>query len=370
MKSKKKFYILLVSITAVLIILAVNRISRSMAESTKRPQIVPSVKVAVPQRRDMTVKRQFTGDVAAIQSANIYSKVNGNIEKMFVDIGEPVQQNQLLAVIDTAMYSQTAKQAYASLLQAEANVRNAALLSERNKSLLDQNLISKQDYDNAKTAYELALAQKEYAAANLKNTQTQLNYCKVTAPFAGFITKRFLDPGAYVTATAPQATSTLFTLMDLHIVKIIMYIPEKEIASLKYVREVAVSIDALPGRIFTGAVSKINQAIDLATRTLAVEVIVKNPSYELKPGMFATIEFVAEKKSNVLALPLEAVLSDYKGAYVFVPADDSTARKAGVQTGIRDGGFVELTDGVNEEMKVVVVGQGLLKDKAKIRILK
>jgi multidrug efflux pump subunit AcrA (membrane-fusion protein) len=64
------------------------------------------------------------------------------------------------------------------------------------------------------------------------------------------------------------------------------------------------------------------------------------------------------------------VLSDYKGAYVFVPADDSTARKAGVQTGIRDGGFVELTDGVNEEMKVVVVGQGLLKDKAKIRILK
>ena len=162
--------------------------------------------------------------------------------------------------------------------------------------MLDQNLISKQDYDNAKTAFDISVAQKEAANANFTNAVTQLGYCKITAPFSGNITKRFFDAGAYVTASSSSPGSNLFMLMDIDNLKSMVNIPEKDVPLLNKVIDVDVVADALPGKVFKAKLKKISESVDLATRTMAVEIDIDNSARLLKPGMFATISLIFEKK--------------------------------------------------------------------------
>lgn len=362
-----KKYIYLSAVGAILIALVILRIVNNSAEGAKRTMPVPVVVISKPARIAMTSSGQYNGDIAAIQQAVIYPKVSGTIEKTFADIGSFVRQGQVLALIDSTIYSQNCKQANASYLQAEANLLNAKLTYERNKNLFEQNLVSKQDYDNSKAAFEIASAQKELTLASFRNAQTQLGYCRITAPFGGFITKRYLDAGAYVSASGTQAGSMLFMLMDIETVKIIANIPEKSISSLKDVKNVIISADGLPGQKFEGKISKASQALDLSTRTLAIEIDIPNAGHLLKPGMFASIQLITETKTNVLSLPLDAVLNDAKGGYVFTVGADTVARKSYVATGITEDGNIEIVSGLDESSRVIVTGQSLIKENSKVR---
>ncbi len=369
MKGKTKFYIALSVIVLILAILGIRRIMLNSAESAKK---LPTASVVTSklQKHDMVRSQLYTGDIYPIQQASIYSKVSGNLEKVYVDIGQYVHQGQILALVDTTLYVQNTKQAYAAYLQADANQQNMKLNYDRNKSLLTQKLISQQDVDNSKAAFDIAHAQKEAALASYKNAQTQLSYCRITAPFSGFITKRNLDAGAYLTSSTSQASSVIFTLMDLDIVKVMANIPEKDIAYLKSVLSVDISVDALQGKVFPAQIKKMSQAVDMTTRTLAVELDINNKDHQLKPGMFANISFVLEKKNNTPSLPADAIIQDDNGQFVYVITPDSVAHKKYVETGIKQASLVEIVSGVNETDKIVTVGQTLLKDNGKVRLTK
>lgn len=370
MKGKTKFYIALSVLAVLLAVIGVRRIILNSAESAKKNIPAASVITSKLQKHDMVRSQLYTGDIYPIQQASIYSKVSGNLEKVYVDIGQFVRQGQILALVDTTLYVQNMKQAYAAYLQADANQQNMKLNYDRNKSLLTQKLISQQDVDNSKAAFDIAHAQKEAALASYKNAQTQLSYCKITAPFSGFITKRNLDAGAYLTSSTSQASSVIFTLMDLDVVKIMANIPEKDIASLKSVLSVDVTIDALQGKVFPAQIKKMSQAVDMTTRTLAVELDINNKDHQLKPGMFANISLVLEKKNNILSLPIDAVIQDDNGQFVYVITPDSVAHKKYVETGIKQANLIEIVSGVSETDKIVTVGQTLLKDNGKVRLTK
>lgn len=370
MKNKTIFILTLTIVVLGLIIFGIYRIISNKAESAKKGRPAATVVTSKLQKHDMLRSQLYTGDIYPIQQASIYSKVSGNLEKVYVDIGQFVRQGQVLALVDTTLYVQNMKQAYAAYLQADANQQNMKLNYERNKSLLTQKLISQQDVDNSKAAFDIAHAQKEAASASYKNALTQLSYCRITAPFSGFITKRNLDAGAYLTSSTSQASSVIFTLMDIDVVKIMANIPEKEIASLKSVLSVDVTIDALAGKVFTAKIAKMSQAVDMATRTLAVELDINNKDHQLKPGMFANISLVLEKKNNTPSLPLDAVIQDDNGSFVYVITPDTVAHKRYVETGIKQTNIVEIVSGVSESDNIVTIGQNLLKDKAKVRLSK
>lgn len=370
MQKKKITYIITAIIILLFIIAAILRIKNDASASAKRPVIVPVIKIGNAYRGDISRAESLTGDIMPMQQANIYSKVNGNIEKIYVDIGDRVTKGQLLALIDTTIYSQNAKQAHASFLQASANLENAKLNYTRNKSLFKQNLIAQQDLDNSKTAYDVALAQEEAANANYSNTLTQLGYCKVTAPFTGYITKRFLDPGSYVTTSTTSSSSTLFTIMDIDNLKAIINLPEKDVPLIPEVTDVRVIADALPDKIFKAKLKKISEAVDLSTRTMAIEIDIDNTSKMLKPGMFATINLFLGKKSNVLLLPNYVVLNDEAGNYVFVLNPDSTVTQTYVQIGVQQNNIDEILSGIDTTEKIVFVGQTLVKNGSKVKIAK
>src|SRR5579863_5041142 len=241
-----------------------SRVQSTAMEQQKRKQLVPLVQVKKPALEDFQQKLTYNGDVIPIQQANIFSRVSGNIEKMYSDIGQYVHAGQLLAVVDSTMYAAQMRQNVGLLAQAKAAELNADAAYKRSKQLFDQKLIAQQDLDNAQAAFQTAQGQEEAQKAALENAQITLNYCKITAPFTGYITKRLLDPGVYV-VVSPVGNSTLYTLQDMETVKIYIYVQERDVPIIDSIHEATVTLDAYKDKVFHGKVSKTSNSLDLAT---------------------------------------------------------------------------------------------------------
>jgi membrane fusion protein (multidrug efflux system) len=369
-KNRKRVFGFVAGVIILLALFSYFRIRANADDLVRNARPIPSVEVSKAQLGSIARTISFTGNINAYQEANIYPKVNGNLEEEFVNIGDDVKKGQLLALIDTTIYSQNVGQAKGTYMQAEATLTNAKIAYERNKSLLDQNLIAKQDLDNSETAYKVAQAQEQVAEANYKNIVTQLSYCRIVAPFAGYITRRYFDPGVYVTASTNSQGSTLFTLAEIQRVKIMVNVLESDVKYLQSATDADVSVDAYPGRIFKGKVTRISQQFDLATRTMPVEVDLDNPEHLLKPGMFANISLVLAQKNNVLILPTQDIMKDDSGDYVYTLSKDSAARKTYIQIGISQDNRNEITAGIMPADQILTVGQDLVTNGMKVRVVK
>jgi membrane fusion protein, multidrug efflux system len=351
MKSRRTLLIAGIAAGVILIGFAASRFLTAKTADAGRKTALPSVSLE-PVRTGI-VRRviTFTGDVLAQQQATVYAKVSGNLERVYVDIGTPVRTGAILALIDTTELAQQNQ-------QAKATYENARMNWTRSKELFDQSLVSRQDLDNAETAYKIARAAYE-------NTRTRLGYARVTAPFAGFITKRFFDPGALVTTN----NSSLFTLMDLDHMKVAINILEKDIPLIDQGKQAVITVDAYPGKSFPGTISRFSNAVDPGTRTMAVEIDVPNPGHNLKPGMFANVSLVIETHDNALTVPGSSILRDDKGPFVFTVVAD-TARKVRIVPGIEQNGSVEILTGLENVSSVISMGQQFLKDGSPVMVQK
>ncbi|MBI5463613.1 MAG: efflux RND transporter periplasmic adaptor subunit [Ignavibacteriales bacterium] len=330
--------------------LVVYKILAAKPSADARRAAAPLVKTTKSKRETIVYQLKFNGDVLPIRQAAIFSKVSGNLEKNLVDMGAEVKVNQLLAVIDSTELHQQYQ-------QVSATYYNNQQIFQRNKQLFERNLVSKQDVDNAEAAMKVAQATLEAAA-------TRLSYARITAPFAGTVTRRFLDAGALVT----PSNSILFNLMDLDTVKVIVNVLEKDVPLVPRVKSANVVLDALADKEFVGSMAANSQAVDLTTRTMAVEVRVPNRSHIIKPGMFATVTLVWDEKRDALTIPTSCLLRDNDGYFVFV-ADNKTARRVRVQAGAEQNFQTEILSGLSGEEEIISTGQQFVKDGGPINIL-
>jgi RND family efflux transporter MFP subunit len=308
-----------------------------------RRENIPLVRVEQPLRQTVTYQLEFNGDVIATQQANIFSKVSGNLERIYADMGIEVKRNQLLAVIDST-------ELYQQVQQTSATYYNARINYTRNKKLYEQNLVARQDLDNAD-------AQMKVAQANYETAKTRLGYVRIIAPFAGVITKRFLDAGALVATS----NSTMFTLMDIDSVKVIVNVLEKDVPLISRGKKAKITVDAFPGKEYEGIISRLSQAIDLSTRTMAVEVGIPNTDHNLKPGMFATVMLTISEHQNAVTVPTQAILTDNNGTFVYV-LQNNIARRTSVQLGIERASRTEILNGLSGTESIVTAGQQLVRD--------
>ena len=342
MKLNRK-YMYAVAGLVVLAALFVWRMASGDPSADVRRQNVPVVKTEHPLRQTVMYNLLYTADVVAVQQAGIYPKVSGTLDRVYADMGTPVRRGQMLALIDTTELFQTRQ-------QAEATAQNARLTYRRTKDLFDQKLVAAQDIENAEAAMKVADATLDVAT-------TRLNYARITAPFSGTVTRKFLDPGAVVSALS----STLFTLMDLDNMKIIINVLEQDIPRVTMGLTATVTVDAFPGKTFTGSVSKFAQAVDLATRTMAVEIDVPNRDHLLRPGMFASVTLTVGKRDDALTLPTQAFLKDDQGLYVFVARGD-TARRMAIRTGNEQNSRTEILSGLTGTEDVITTGQQFVRN--------
>jgi len=367
--NKRKRYFIIFGIIFIVAAAALvyYRINENI-KSSKRPAPPPqAVQVTTPERGDISSKLSFSGDILAVQQTNIYSRVTGNIQKMYADIGDYAPKGKLLATIDKSTLYQSVRQTEGLLNQAKATHENNKVNLERTQKLFDKGLTSQGDLDNAITLVKVSEAQVESAIANYNNASLQVGYCNITAPFSGYITKRFLDEGSLVS----QGTSnSIYILSDISKLKILVNVLEKDIPKLENVKEVTVTTDAYPGEVFNAKFRKMAQAIDLSTRTMPLQVDIDNDKRILKPGMFAQIELLLETNYGSLIIPEQCVIKDDSGEFVFILNEESTAVKKYVQTGLKSDNKTEIISGINENDKVVSVGQQLIQENSKVKIVK
>ena len=340
---KQKTYIIVGIVFLAILAIAVIRITTRRSASGPRRSNVPTVRVEKPLRDTVAYTLQSTGDVVSIQQASIFSKVSGNLDHVYVNLGAVVRRNQLLALIDTTELAQQVQQTAAMYFNARAEYL-------RMKELYEKDLGAKQELDNAEALMKVA-------EANNGTAKTRLGYARITAPFAGTITKRYLDPGALVNPNG----STLFTLMNLDSVKVAINILEKDIPLITIGNEAVVTADALPDNPVNGWVGRLSQAVDPSTRTMAAEIFVPNKDHRLKPGMYATVTLVLSEHPNAITVPAQAVLKDASGTFVYV-VEDKTAKRVPVQTGIEQASRTEILSGLSGTESLITTGQQFVRD--------
>ncbi len=347
MKSKTKLIIFVVAI--VIIALVVLKIASTSTSADQQRSNIVVVKTQKPILQNLEERLEYNGNISAIQQANIFSKISGNLENIFVDIGNFVNQGQLLAVVDSTQPYQTCQQAYATFY-------NNKVIFDRNAELYKQNLIAKQDLDNSEAAMKIA-------EANYKNASTQLSYSKITAPFSGFVTQRFLDRGALI----QNNNSTILTLMKMDVVKVYVYILEKDLPLISDKSECIVVVDAFPDKKFYGKITRKSNALDLNTRTMTYEIDIQNQDYALKPGMFATVSFILKEHKNEITIPKDALLKDASGNYVFA-VENGKAKRVDVTPGLVENNFVEIAKGLNASDNIITTGQEFTRDGAAVNV--
>jgi membrane fusion protein (multidrug efflux system) len=292
------------------------------------------------------------GNVLAYQQAILYAKVAGYVKTVAVDKGDSVAASALLADIEVP-------ELIADRAKYQAELEVAALdykrISEAQKKAPD--LVVPLTVDAARSKADVA-------KANLERTDTLLTFAKITAPFSGVITKRMVDPGAFIpaaTSGSAAQNAALFTLMDFSKVRVQVAVPESEVPFIQNGLAVKITVEELPGRSFEGTITRYAQALDDATKTMLAEIELPNPKTDLRPGMYATIRIIVERKPDALVIPTDALVIEKTRNSVFTVADNK-AKRLTVKTGFNDAGQVEILEGVNLNQPVILVGKQVLTD--------
>jgi membrane fusion protein (multidrug efflux system) len=324
-----------------------------------RSQPAPSTPVQTihPKRGEIVRKVTLPGNVMAYQEATLYAKVAGYLKTISVDKGDTVKEGDTLAEIE-------APELLADLVKVKAEAEAARLDYKRVTEAQNKasDLVMPQTVDAAK-------AKSGVAIAGVQRIETLLSYAKITAPFSGVITKRWVDPGALIPAPTSSSTSksaAVVTLMDFSTVRIDVAIPDTEAPFVKKDLPVKVTVSELPGRTFQGTITRVSYALDESTRTMATEIEISNPDLALRPGMWATVEIELQKKENALLIPAEALVTEKNKNSLFVVRDNK-AEKVSVTTGFDDGVNVEILKGCGPNDSVIAAGKQSVTDGQKIQ---
>ena len=357
--------------------LVVLRLTTGAKTDTVRARVV-TVGTAPPIRGDIDIRLAYTADISPYQVVNIFSRVDGYIATLHVDKGDFVKTNQLLVEIDHTDYHHAVNQAKANLSAAKAKVaqqdavlRNAKLTFDRMQTLIKDQFVSQQDLDNAQVNLDAARAAQDSLQAQvnqmevaLAQSERNLTYSYIRAPFEGYVAERNLDTGAYV-SSATASTSTMsrgiMSLHDINTVRVLIEVVERDIPLVQVGQKAELRAEAYPDHVFEGTVTRIVQALNRATRTMTVEVDLPNGDRRLKGGMFARVEVLVGTHRQALQIPIDAVSRLEETQYVYV-VRDGKARRVEVEVGARSGNRIEITKGLTGNESVIVSGKDLVHD--------
>jgi multidrug efflux pump subunit AcrA (membrane-fusion protein) len=352
---------------------------RAQAERNALPIIV----VQQIRRSPATAILTVPGTTTPLIEANIYARSNGYITRRLVDIGDHVRNSQLLAVVDSPdldqqvdQARQQVDQAVAQKLQQDTQLALTKVTVERWRVLVAKGVFSRQDGDQTETNYQAQIANVAAAQRNVDAYQSNLGHLialqqfeRVTAPFTGIITARNFDVGALVSASgsansvgtsAPEGQSTgsapgttntagttgsaptaatpstggaqggaLFSIVDVHRLRILVSVPEAYAGSISIGQNATLNFAEFPQAIFHGVVTRTAEAIDQNTRTLLVEVQVPNPDGKLMAGMYAVVNFGAPAGPGSILIPGDAIVIRRDKSMVAVITPDQNQNSAG-----------------------------------------
>ena len=306
--------------------------------------VTPSVEVVTASKRDVTEESTYSSTVEAYATNNIMPQTGARIRKINVEVGDYVVKGQVLAEMDRLQ-----------LDQLELQIQNDEIEYARLKGLYEEGGVSQSDFEAAELGYKVRKT----------NYQNLLENTILRSPINGYVTARNFDKGDMFSMSAP-----LFTVQQVIPVKLLVGISENEYTKVKKGDTVSLTVDALPGRSFTGKVNRLYPTINAATHTFNAEVVVQNSDRALRPGMFARVKVVFGTNHRVV-LPDQCIVKQEGTGqkFVYLLNNDETVSYVPVTLGRHIGAEYEVIDGVLEGDTVVLKGQSTLKDGVKVIVL-
>ena len=360
---------------------------------------IPVVAVAKVSTEDLSHGLVLTAEFKPYQEVDVMAKVAGFVKQINVDVGDRVKDGQLLATLEIPEMDDDLRRADAAVVRSRAEVTRAQDEQHRAESSYDiahlsyqrlfavsekkPGLVAQQEIDEARSRELVAGAQvaasksalaaaQEQVNVNLSDMQrvkTMMDYTRVTAPFAGVITRRYADKGSMIQAgTASQSQAMpLVKLSENSLLRLILPVPESAVPTVHIGQQVEVRVPTM-NRSFPGKVERFADKLSLSTRTMDTEVDVTNPSLLLIPGMYAEVNLTLNERKAVLAVPMTAIDSQGGGTgQVMVVTPDQHVEVRKVQLGLETADKVEVRSGLKQGDLVVIGGRASLQPGEEVR---
>lgn len=391
------------TVVAISLGLALAGCGRRNSEADAPREAAVPVRLQQPARITRPVLVAASGSVEALETADIGFQLAGRVARVLVEEGMPVRKGQLIAELDPTDYQYgmqaaagQAAGAKATLDKAESGVRREELEQaraayekaendyRRYRELYERKSMAPVDFTKVEAAYRAAKAQYEMAqngtrtedraaaGAALAQAEAQVGLnrkrvadTRLTSPIAGMVARRSIDPGEMVGAGTP-----VFSIVNLNPARVRVGIPEGDIGRIRVGQRAAISIPALGGTAFSGAVEVVGVSADPNSRTFTAKLIVPNAELLLKAGMIAEASIEARGTVDVIAIPGEAIVHDPQGStlvYTYYP-DKKRVYARRVETGIVRGRGVEIDSGLSGDESIVVAGQHRVREGSLVEV--
>jgi membrane fusion protein, multidrug efflux system len=288
------------------------------------------------------------GNLVADESVIIRPEVDGRIVEIAFEEGQPVKVGQLLFRLDAAVYE-------AQLQEAEAREDLTKRTFERAKAL------HKRGHSSAEVL-DKALSEMKMAEASVALNKARLEKMRIVAPFRGTVGLRQVSLGAFV-----EAKTDLVSLVNLDSLEVEFRLPERYYRVIAEGGVVRAEPDALPGEVFEGRIFAVAPAIDINGRSIAVKAKLVNPEGRLRPGMFARVKLVVDRRNDAIVVPESAIVQRGDGQFVY-RIRDGKAELTPVRLGLRQTGRIEVVEGLAAGDTVVTAGQVKLRPGATVKV--
>ena len=352
-----------------------------------------SVEVVKPERRSFNSDISITGTVRSDKKVMIHSMESGMLESIRVDIGDYVKKGSEIARLKNPMLTYELKNA--ELQVQEANSETAELKAlesqykkayEIKKGMLERleeayqkspGLVTLTEIDKAKGEAENAKSFLDVTKAKTQGVQAKINtanalldaykernsFLTIKAPFSGIITARYIDPGAMVqSALHNENAKPLVNLESLNPVRVIIPLPETDVASVKKGNSVQVEFPTLPGKNIDAKISRISSSLDPSSKTMEVQINLPNSSGEIRPGMYAKILMDLTSRSDVLSLPKQAIFNHKDSPHYMTVVNDIVQVKP-LKKGLQGRDYFEVLNmEIDQSSLIITSGKSLVKD--------
>jgi len=326
----------------------------STAPPAQGPLPIETVRVV---EQPLSVDLSLPGELTAYQTVAIYPRVTGFVKSVSVDRGSEVKAGALLATLEAPELTAQRAEAQSRLQAAEAQLAGVRAKADADRGTFQKlqaasatpGVVAGNDVSLAEKAADASgsqvlAAQQSVEAARqaLAAVRDMEGYLRLTAPFAGVVTERNVHPGALVGPSGASAAATpLLRVVENSRLRLVVPVPEGYTADLKTGTDVPFSVAAYPGERFTGRVARIAQAVDVTTRTMAVELDVVNPGGRLAPGTFCQVRWPVRRPGLSLFVPSSSVASTTDRTFVIRVRGGKT-EWIDVKTGLTAGPLIEV----------------------------
>ncbi|HEY0749310.1 MAG TPA: efflux RND transporter periplasmic adaptor subunit [Steroidobacteraceae bacterium] len=359
---RRKWLMIGLPVVLVVALLAYGLVKRERALTAlthvANDQAIDSVQIISPEKGPSTRPLLLPGTVRAWSEAPIYAQVAGYVQSWSEDYGAPVKAGQLLAVIDAPSLDAQYAAAKASSHVAEANYRLASTTAARWQALAGTPAVSKQEVDVQTAAAEARKAELEAAQQDVARYAALEAFKRVVAPFDGVVTARLTDVGNYVNAAggdvqARATSSQLFTVADVHAMRVFVSVPQQYASLLTPNIKAALHQPSQPGKSIEAKFLTTAKSFNANTRTAVTELTVDNADHALWPGTYVDVEFQVPTDPSVLTMPEAALIFRADGAQVAIVDAQNHVHLQNVTLGQNLGQTVQVTSGLSSNDKLV-----------------